>query len=164
MLGNNSMIMAVGYTNLKLHGTMQNHILCPWKQEGKRGHSEVKSYLANKIELHVFQCQSRREVKMNARRSRTRTRRRPGAVRAGGRGRWWKAAAGRVAPETPIQPCAFPAPGCLGGRGGGIRQKIRRDWRGWKWNRRILLLVVGSTLYVEWWAFWARWPVSHFGL
>jgi hypothetical protein len=112
MLGNNSMIMAVGYTNLKWHGTMQNHILCPWKQEGKRGHSEVKSYLANKIELHVFQCQSRREVKMNARRSRTRTRRRPGAVRAGGRGRWWKAAAGRVAPETPIQPCAFPAPGC----------------------------------------------------
>jgi hypothetical protein len=49
MLGNNSMIMAVGYTNLKWHGTMQNHILCPWKQEGKRGHSEVKCYLANKI-------------------------------------------------------------------------------------------------------------------
>ena len=57
--------MAVGYTNLKWQGTMQNHILCPWKQEGKRGHREVKSYLANKIELHVFQCQSRPEDKRN---------------------------------------------------------------------------------------------------
>lgn len=79
------MIMAVGYTNLKWHGTMQNHILCPWKQEGKRGHSEVKSYLANKIRA------SRLSVPKQARgkRSRTRTRRRPGADGGGTRQRPW---------------------------------------------------------------------------